>query len=442
MKENAIYCGDNLGILKGMDDGCIDLVYIDPPFFTSKQYEVIWGDNAEKRAFDDRWVASGEGRYSKDMNTYLNFMEPRIREIHRVLKPTGSFYLHCDWHADAYLRVLCDQIFGYGNCRRQLIWKYEGPTGTKKNYPKKHDIIWFYTKGNDWTFNYDAILNPFDDASKSRYNKIDENGRRYKEYGGKLLNKDGTRRRAYAPDGKPSEIFEIPFVQNNAAERLGYPTQKPEALLERIIKASSNEGDAVADFFAGCGTSLAVAKRLNRKFVGVDISPTACRLVAKRISYPLGKIIGLPLSTREIEQLTGWEFQNAVIALLDPSGKRVVVGKKGADGGIDGVYKSIAGDIPLQVKKYKAGRKDLDEFASAMRRQKVKKGIYLSLGYSADFEKEKARLRREDGLYIVALDLEAVVSGAHVAIIGEMEGGFRHDFKKRAGLHSWQLLLP
>jgi len=418
--ENRIICGDNLDALKGMDDGCIDLCYIDPPFFTSKQYEVIWGDNAEKRAFDDRWVSMGEGRYTKDINVYLNFMEPRLREIHRVLKPTGSFYLHCDWHADAYLRVLCDSIFGYGNCRRQLIWKYEGPTGTKKNYPKKHDIIWFYTKGDEWTFNFDAILNPFDDASKSRYNKVDENGRRYKEYGGKLLNKDGTRRIAYAPDGKPSEIFEIPFIQNNAKERLGYPTQKPEALLERIIKASSNVGDVVLDAFCGCGTTLAVAKRLNRKYVGVDISPTACRLVANRIDYLIGEIVGLPLTGEEIAALTGHEFQNAIINALDTSGRTIKVSGRGADGGIDGTIRGFL----IQVKKFKAGRADLDGFVATMYRNKVKKALYLSLGYSSDFTKEVARLGRDDGIMVAALTFDQVVAGEHKKVLSDMENDF------------------
>jgi DNA modification methylase len=154
LKKNTIYCGDNLDILKGMDDNSVDLCYIDPPFFTSKQYEVIWGDNAEKRAFDDRWVSMGDGRYTKDINVYLNFMEPRLREIQRVLKPTGSFYLHCDDNASHYLKVLIDQIFGYGHFINEIIWKRSANrSGMNKIYKREHDSLLFYVKGDKYTYN-------------------------------------------------------------------------------------------------------------------------------------------------------------------------------------------------------------------------------------------------------------------------------------------------
>ena len=389
LKKNAIYCGDNLDVLKGFEDNSIDLCYIDPPFFTSKQYEVIWGDNAEKRAFEDRWVSAGEGRYSKDINTYLNFMEPRLREIHRVLKPTGSFYLHCDWHADAYLRVLCDQIFGYENFQNEIIWSYSGGGVPKQRFAAKHDTILFYSK----TQSKDRVFN-------IEYKPYSETTSRHTD--GSPLNEKGTPITTSWDDLRGMSLA--------SKERLGYPTQKPEKLLERIIKASSNEGDVVLDAFCGCGTTLAVAKKLNRQFVGVDISPTACRLVAHRIVYSLAEIIGMPLEATEIAALTGYEFQNAVIRLLDPTLNSIKVNNKGADGGIDGSYKGML----ISVKKYKAGRKDLDEFVATLYRNKKTDGMFIALEYSSDFSKEVARLSREQEISIKHFTLAQLVKGEHV----------------------------
>jgi SAM-dependent methyltransferase len=203
---------------------------------------------------------------------------------------------------------------------------------------------------------------------------------------------------------------DIKLIQSSGGESLGYPTQKPESLLERIIKASSNEGDVILDAFCGCGTTLAVAKKLNRHFVGEDISPTACRLVAKRVSYPIGDIVGLPLESDEIAALTGYEFQNAVIHLLDPSGKTIKINNKGADGGIDGVYNGLL----ISVKKYKAGRKDLDEFVATLYRNKKSDGMFIALEYSSDFTKEIARLSREQEITIKHFTLAQLVKGEHV----------------------------
>jgi len=210
-----------------------------------------------------------------------------------------------------------------------------------------------------------------------------------------------------------SSVWEMPDINTQAKEKLGYPTQKPEALLERIIKASSNENDIVLDSWCGCGTSIAVAKRLNRKFVGIDISPTACRLIANRVGYPVQQIIGLPMTGEEIASLTGYEFQNAVIRLLDPSLDTIKVNKKGADGGIDGSYF----DTLVSVKKYKAGRKDLDEFVATMYRNKRKEGIFIALAYSSDFIKEIARLGREQELVIHHFTVEQIVNGEHQKVM-------------------------
>jgi len=389
-----IYCGDNLEILKGMETESVDLCYIDPPFFTSRKYEVVWGDNAEVRAFEDRWVKMGDkGKYTKDINVYLNFMEPRIKEIHRVMKPTASFYLHCDHHANGYLRVMCDKIFGRKNFLNEIIWCYSGGGASKRKFAQKHDNILFYAKKDKtrmFNTQYTAYKNP--------------NG---KSSGGKAYRKEGKLMDDWWTDLVP--------VASGSKERLGYPTQKPEALLERIIKASSNEGDIVLDCFCGCGTTLAVAKKLKRKWVGIDISPTACRLVSTRIKESINDIVGLPFTSEELVALTGYEYQNAVISALDFSGKDIEVGKMGPDGGIDGKFRGIL----ISVKKYRAGVGEIKEFIATLVLKKEEVGIFIALSYTSGFIKTEAQLIRDHGIKIYRYTLQEILDNKHKEIIIE-----------------------
>jgi DNA modification methylase len=371
--ENKIICGDNLEILRKMPDEFVDLCYIDPPFFTSKTYEVIWNDGAEIRAFEDRWVKMGEtGRYTKDINVYLAFMEPRIKEIYRVLKKTGSFYLHCDWHANAHLRIMLDEIFGKNNFQNEIIWFYKTGGVAKDRFARKHDNIYFYTKSNKYTFN------PQKEKSYLSYKygfqnieiKQDEMG--------------------YYTEVYCRDVWDIPALRGNQPETIGYPTQKPEALLERIIKASSNEGDIVLDAFCGCGTTLAVAKRLNRRFIGIDVSPTACRLMAKRIGYNIHEVIGLPMTADEIANLSGYEFQNAVLQFFSSYNPEAVkFGQIGADGGVDGWYY----DAIIQVKKSKITINHIKELEATMYSKNVKYGFLVGLEISSGVVKEAARVK-------------------------------------------------
>lgn len=417
-----IVCGDNLEVLKTFKDESVDLVYIDPPFFTNKNYEIIWGDGAEMRQFHDRWITeheNGTGRASKDINVYLEWMEPRIRELHRALKKTGTFYLHCDMSASGYLRVICDKIFGYDGFRNEIIWFYpDSPGRPRKDFPRKHDNILRYTKSDEYTFNDKDIRVEILDESKERYKSVRVLG------GKKYLGGES------AEIGKiPEDVWRIPVVKGNSRERLGYPTQKPEALLERIIKASSNEGDIVLDAFAGCGTTIAVASRLNRQYIGIDVSPTACRLIANRVGIEVKSVEGMPLNAEEIAKLSGWEFQNYVIRLLSPTVEGITVNNKGADGGIDGWYYKLL----ISVKKYQAGRKDLDEFVATMYRNKTKVGMFLALGYSVPFVKEVARLKREQGLTVRAFTLEQILNHEHEPFVLEYNPSLEKFFNRGKG---------
>jgi DNA modification methylase len=456
---NRILCGDNLESLQSLPSDSVDLCYIDPPFFTNRNYEVIWNDGAEVRQFGDRWVTEnkdGSGRASKDINKYLEWMEPRIREIHRILKNTGSFYLHCDWHADAYLRVLCDEIFDRDpqsviQWKRTLVVK-----GTCKSFGVNTDSILYYVKSNNFKWN-PIKIQPSLELLERDYKMIEpETGRRFQAVAF-VLTGDNPKTLTF-PDGKiitapmgkryrwnqetlnerlkvnPLCIYwtsnnqprlkkyvdthegnlidnlwnDIIPLQSGSNERLGYPTQKPEALLERIIKASSNENDVILDCFCGCGTTLAVAKKLNRQFIGMDVSPTACRLVAKRISFKLDFIEGLPITPEEIAELDGNEFQNFVIREFGGFS-----GKRGADGGIDG----LLGTCPIQVKKYKAGRGDLDQFSGALLRNNKQEAIYIALGYSMDFVKEVNRLKRDNKIEIHYFDVADIIAKTHYPIV-------------------------
>lgn len=260
--------GDNLEVLRTIPTDSIDLIYIDPPFFSGRTYNVIWGDTNEVRTFYDIWEGG--------IDSYLIWLNARLWEMRRVLKKTGSIYVHCDWHASHYIKTEMDKIFGYESFRNEIVWKYGTAGRSKEIYGRKHDAILFYTKSNKWTFNPDDIRVPYDADMKKLGGKkrIDESGRPYRETQG-----TGTSKyyRYYLDEGKIAEDVwtDISVMASNDSERIGYPTQKPEKLLDRVIKASTNEGDVVADFFCGGGTTLAVAMKLKRRFIGCDSSRVA-----------------------------------------------------------------------------------------------------------------------------------------------------------------------
>ncbi len=391
--EGVIYCGDNLYWMSRLPDEFVDLCYIDPPFFSNRNYEVIFGDGEEIRSFEDRWKGGIEN--------YIDWMRDRVEEIHRLLKPTGSFYLHCDWHASHYLKVMCDKIFGYQNFRNEIVWCYRGAGYPKKDFGRRHDVILRYSKGDDYGFNLDDIREEYAETTKERFSHYIGNVRRDRDYGLQKLN----------PLGKqPDDWWQIQPIAPSAKERLGYPTQKPEVLLERIIKASSNPYDLVFDCFCACGTSLVAAHKLARRWLGIDVSPTGCRLVQHRLSK-LGvkaDIIGLPRTIEELKQLSPVEFQNWVIGA---AGGRVS-DKKSRDMGIDGyTFYGLYGEkeYPIAVKRMdKVGRIWVDNFETAMRRKQHTKGYIIAFDFTKDAYEEIARAKSQEGLDIELVKVDEI----------------------------------
>ena len=299
-KPATIWTGDNLGVMRGMNDACIDLIYLDPPFNTNKKWEGT-GD-AKGTEFWDRWrmerlpekehkafaqlepaiqsaVSSGEATHSPAMRAYLTFMAVRLVEMHRILKPTGSIYLHCDPTASHYLKLVMDAVFGRRNFRNEIVWCYSRPSAPKqRQLSRVHDTIHWYSKGEEWTFHADAIRQPYAARSRSREG--------YAATASKVA--EGTVQ--LDARGKfPESWVYIPPLKGNSKEYVGYPTQKPLALLERILKASSNPGDLVFDPFCGCATTLVAADGLGRQWVGCDINSKAAIILFSRLEQAQGE---------------------------------------------------------------------------------------------------------------------------------------------------------
>jgi len=401
--KNLLICGDNLTVLddlikKGIK---VDLIYLDPPFFSNRHYEVIWGDEAEVRSFKDRWEGG--------INVYIEWMRERVLRMYDVLKEIGSFYLHCDWHASHYLKVMLDEVFDFKNFRNEIIWHYRRWPAKQKNFQRMHDVILFYSKTYGQNI-FNIMLESLSKGTLKRWR-----GKKSKvEYDGdvrlvtQMTDEDSL--------GRPmDDVWDIPVINSQAKERLGYPTQKPEALLERIIKASSKEGDLVLDPFCGCGTAMAVAQKLKRKWIGIDISPTAIALIEKRLGK-LGamkgkdfEVIGMPTTLSELRALEPFEFQNWVINEM-----KARQGKKlSSDFGLDGYYdKTIFTErAGIQVKQSEnVGRNVVDNFETALSRGKFAKGFIVAFSFSKGAHEEAARVKNE-GLDIRLIEIENLLLG-------------------------------
>jgi len=388
--ENTLFCGDNLEILREhIPDESVDLIYIDPPFFSNKHYAVIWGDEAEVRSFQDTWEGGIE--------SYIGFMEVRLLELRRVLKPDGSIYVHCDWHASHRLRMLLDKVFGENNFLNEIIWYYRGGGVSKKYFGRRHDNIYYYAKSEENRFYPDAVRMPYSEESLDRLRYKARAFRGSKVYDNYQAN----------PEGKhPDDVWEIQPVMPSAKERLGYPTQKPERLLERIIAASSKEQDLILDCFCGCGTSLAVAQKLGRRWVGIDISYTAIELVRERLGK-LGvrpPIVGMPTTVDDALRLQPFDFQTWILKKLHAYASPRKVG----DMGIDGF--TYFRQWPIQIKKSEhIGRNVVDNFYAAMLRQGKEKGFLIGISFGAGAVKEVYRMKNSGEADITLLTLQEVM---------------------------------
>lgn len=399
--KNKLYRGDNLEILATLPEESVDLIYIDPPFFSNQNYEIIWGDEAEIRSFEDRWEGG--------INVYVEWMRERCVELHRILTTTGSMYLHCDWHAGHYLKVMMDEIFHPKNFRNEIIWHYKRWTAASRIFQRMHDTIFWYSKSNKFVF-----TKPMQSYSHPEMIETTVRG---------MI--DGKLQRLKNPDGSyvkrkkknvgviMHDVWEdINFIPPTGKERLGYPTQKPEALLERIIKTSSNKGDVVCDAFCGCGTALAMAQKLGRRWVGIDISPSAIALIKNRLNT-IGvrdsdyDVIGMPTKAEELMQFKPYEFQYWVINEMHGSGSD----RKSGDMGIDGF--SFLEHYPIQVKQSEhVGRPVVDSFETALRRhyhrKKERHGYIVAFSYTKGAHEEVARVKKE-GTHIMLLTVQNIL---------------------------------
>ncbi len=389
-KTNAIYCGDCKKVLAQFPEGSVDLIYVDPPFFSNRHYEILWGDGYELRAFEDRWKGGIEN--------YIAWMEDKLRECHRVLKNTGSMYLHCDWRSNAHLRILMDNISGKKNFRNEIIWCYGGGGIPKKDFPRKHDTIFRYVKDVK-KFEEKGVFNP-EYRPYGKWTK-EHKPRHSLTAGGEKLNME---------KGTPINDWwsDLTSLTSYQKEWLGYPTQKPESFLERIIKVSSNPTDIVLDPMCGCGTTLVAAHKLGRQWIGIDVSPTACKLMVNRmrkigVRISEKDIIGMPKTLEEIKAMQPFEFQNWVCEKLLARASRRMVGDFGIDGWlIDG--------RPLQVKQSEnTGRNVIDNFETAIRRVNKDRGIIVAFSFGRGAYEEVARARLHEGLEIELKTAEEIL---------------------------------
>lgn len=459
--DNVLYYGDNLDILRRyIKDESVDLIYLDPPFNSNQNYNVLFKEKdgsqaaSQIQAFGDTWTWGQDDEivYAKlvtaggkvadamqafrtflgpcDMLAYLVMMAPRLVEMGRVLKRTGSIYLHCDPAASHYLKMLMDAVFQAERFRNEIIWKRTSGHSDAIGFGCVHDTLLFYTKGDKAVWN--RVYQPYDEEYvKQYYRYTDDQGRRFMsgdlgaaglQGGGYDYEWKGVRRIWRVPEktmkeldgaghifytkngiprrkrylerakGMPAQDVwtDIQALRSWHQERLGYPTQKPETLLERIIQASSNNGDVFLDPFCGCGTSIAAAQKLNRQWIGIDITHLAMTLMKERLKDTFGdavqyKVIGEPVSVPDAAALAAsdpYQFQWWALGLV---GARPVEGKKGADKGIDGkiVFQGDeVGDFETVILSVKAGNVGVNhvrDLRGVVEREKAAIGVLISM---------------------------------------------------------------
>jgi DNA modification methylase len=422
LEPNRLFWGDNLHVMRQLPSQSIDLIYIDPPFFSGQQYNVLFGDQNELRSFIDIWEGGLPG--------YLIWFNARLYEMKRLLKTTGSIYVHLDWHASHYVKQEMDKIFGYEQHLNEIVWLYEGREAKNPSQlNRKHDTILWYAKGKTWTFNPDELLDPLKDSSAKALARFqDEDGRwyllRYKKGGGFApLEAEGPDTyRQYVPPGvTPRDYMFVDYGRKS--ERIGYPTQKPEALLFNLLKVASHNGDVVADFFCGGGTTPAVAQRLGRRWIACDQSRVAVAITADRVSrlaeqMPLeqaSKTFAVPDFTVE-----HWGIYEAKRLSETPPDqfRQFVLRAYGAvpDDSESGIH-GHKGAIPIWVgepsQKSQVIAQDVVNFANAVRRtaryqqDNLRDGTMLAWAFRPDAFQAAQQLREQEAtdLNFIRLDM-------------------------------------
>ena len=333
VKPNTLFTNDNLFVLNGMNDACVDLIYLDPPFNSKRFYSAPIGSKAAGASFKDMWswddvdfallqrlneqhpdfvrfIESISAAHGSPMRSYITYMAQRVLEMHRVLKDTGSLYLHCDPTASHYLKIMLDFIFGNQNFRNEIVWHYKTGGAPKDRFAKKHDVIFSYSKTKDAVFNI---------QKEKSYTKSKQRKPGIVNYGGgnaKFFQDEfGVYNMVNMRD-----VWEIAYIGSTDKERTGYPTQKPLALLKRIIESSSNEGDVVLDPFCGCATTCVAAQHLRRVWIGIDVEKKSGELIARRLADDVGTLFNKFVHRTDLPQRTDL----VTINLKNQSKKRTI----------------------------------------------------------------------------------------------------------------------
>lgn len=448
---NQLILGDNFEVLKKIDSETVDMIYLDPPFFSNRNYEVIWGDEGEIRSFQDRWAGG--------IDHYIAWLKERVEQMHRILKPTGSIFLHCDWHANSYIRVdILDRIFGYNNFRNEIIWKRTSAHSDSGRFGMNADSIFYYTKSSNYSFI--PVFQAYEEEYLKRF-RTDENGRRfiddnltakslsgggyeYEYKGVKTLwrcpletmqrydeegklyftNTGGIRLKRYLDElkGLPCQTIwtDINPVNSQAKEKIGYPTQKPERLLERIIISSTKKNDLVLDPFVGGGTTIAMAEKLERNWIGIDQSVQAVKVTELRLQKDLNlfsKPFVVQLHKYDYDTLRNkkaFEFETWIIEQFGG----VPNIKQRGDFGIDGKAND---NTPIQVKRSdNIGRNIIDNFKSACERfdkplydknisENKPIGIIIAFSFGRGAVEEVARLKNKENVIINLVSVAQIV---------------------------------
>jgi len=406
---NYLYYGDNLDILREhIQDESVDLIYLDPPFKSDQSYNILFQERngtksrAQIKAFEDTWcwdlgaeetwieiveknpnrkladlmIAMRKFLGTNDMMAYLVMMAIRLQELHRVLKPKGSVYLHCDPTASHYLKLLMDAVFGHRRFCNEIVWGYRTGGTSKRHFARKHDILLFYSRKSERIFNVER----YKSYQKKKYN-----------YSAKYPEHYDEKRKAWYHLAFCRDVWDdLPALGTETKERLGYPTQKPEVLLERIIRASSNEGDIVLDPFCGCGTTITVAEKLKRKWIGIDITHLAVTLMEYRLRDTFGdsvhyEVVGVPVSVKDAEDLAKrdrFQFQSWALRLVKAKPEPSDVADRGIDGTIyfhDDPEGKETKEIIVQVKSGGINPGVVRDLKGVVEREKAQIGVLVTL---------------------------------------------------------------